>query len=295
MPAYPILADPRLPEAAHLGLVHLDVADLEAQVAFYTGVLGMHLLARDAAQARLGAGGRELLRLSLKPGARRYGRHAGLYHWCLAVPRRLEFGRLLKRVLDSGWELQGLVDHHAAEAIYLPDAEGNGVELNWDRPREVWAKAMAQIARTGNGPLDVQGLLALVERHGPGDGQIPPDAFVGHIHLHVADLQAGRDFYHVALGLDIMAEFPGAAVFTSAGGYHHHVAFNIWNGEGAGQPPEDATGLRWYTLAVPGPGELEAVLARLEGKGYAATALPEGGWLVRDSAGNGVRLTASAA
>ncbi len=288
--AYPLLADPRLPEATHLGLVHLDVADLNAQVAFYTGVLGMHLLNQSATEARLGAGGRELLRLSLKPGARRYEHHAGLYHWCLAVPERKDFGRLLKRVIESGLPIQGLVDHHAAEAIYLPDAEGNGVELNWDRPREVWAKAMAEIARTGNGPLGIQGLLALADLHGPGDGKLPADAYVGHIHLHVADLQGGRDFYHGTLGLDIMAEFPGAAVFTSAGGYHHHVAFNIWNGKGAGQPPADATGLRWYTVVLPTGEDLEVVKKRLHAQGHAVEALAEGGVLVKDSAGNGVRL-----
>jgi catechol 2,3-dioxygenase len=288
--SYPLLADPRLPEATHLGLVNLDVADLDAQVGFYTGVIGLQLLGQSATEARLGAGGRELLRLSLKPGARRYGHHAGLYHWCLAVPERKDFGRLLKRVMDSGLPIQGLVDHHAAEAIYLPDAEGNGVELNWDRPREVWAKAMAEIARSGNGPLDIQGLLALADLHGPDDGKAPADAYVGHIHLHVADLQAGRDFYHGALGLDIMAEFPGAAVFTSAGGYHHHVAFNIWNGKGAGQPPQDATGLRWFTVVLPAQADLESLVVRLKEKGLAVQET-EGGFLVEDPAGNVLRLT----
>ncbi len=290
MPSFPIPAPQPLPTATRLGLVNLNVAELGGQIEFYTRVIGLHLLGQSATEARLGAGGRELLRLTLKPGARRYEHHAGLYHWCLAVPQRVDFGRLLKRVVSSGLPLQGLVDHHAAEAIYLPDAEGNGVELNWDRPREVWAKAMAEIARTGNGPLDIEGLLALADAQGPGDGKLPSDAFVGHIHLHVADLQAGRDFYHTALGLDIMAEFPRAAVFTSAGGYHHHVAFNIWNGRGASQPPEDATGLKWFTVVLPSPGELETVLERLKGAGHAATKLAEGGWLVMDSAGNGVRL-----
>lgn len=289
--AFPIPAPHPLPVATHLGVVNLSVADLAAQSAFYTRVIGLAVLRQDANEARLGAGDRELLRLTLKPGARHYEHHAGLYHFCLAVPARMEFGRLLRRVLDSGRPLQGLVDHHAAEAIYLPDAEGNGVELNWDRPREVWAQAMAEIALRGNGPLDAAGLLALADAAGPGDGRLPADAYVGHIHLHVADLQAGRDFYHSLLGLDIMAEFPRAAVFTSAGGYHHHVAFNVWNGHGAAQPPEDASGLISFTLQVPGTGGLEALLERLRAGGLKPQADGQGAWSLRDPAGNGLRLT----
>lgn len=287
--AYPILAPSRLPEATRLGQVNLWVADLAKQVAFYTHVLGLQVIRQDAQSASLGAGGPELLRLSLKPGARRYEQHAGLYHFCLATPQRLDFGRLLRRILDTGVPLQGLVDHHVAEAIYLPDAEGNGVELNWDRKGVDLGKLMSEMARRGNGPLDVEGLLHLADEAGPDDGKLPADTYVGHIHLHVADLQAGREFYNGPLGLDITAEFPGAAVFTSAGGYHHHVAFNIWNGKGAAKAPDDATGLRWFTFVLPAKADVEAVVARLKAKGHGVRE-DEGGWMVEDPAGNAVRI-----
>jgi catechol 2,3-dioxygenase len=286
---YPILADSRLPEATRLGQVNLWVADLARQVAFYTEVIGLQVVSQNAKEARLGAGGPELLRLTLKPGGRHYEHHAGLYHFCLATPQRFDFARLLRRILQAGVPLQGLVDHHVAEAIYLPDAEGNGVELNWDRKGVDLAALMSEMARRGNGPLDVEGLLALADESGTDDGKLPPDTYVGHIHLHVADLQAGRVFYHGAVGFDITAEFPGAAVFTSAGGYHHHVAFNIWNGRGAAQPPADATGLRWFTVLLPKKADLDAVLARLKEKGHALSE-EDGGWKVEDPAGNWVRL-----
>jgi catechol 2,3-dioxygenase len=138
--------------------------------------------------------------------------------------------------------------------------------------------------------LDVAGLLALAAQQDDDEGRLPADAFVGHVHLHVSDLQAERHFYHTWLGLDIVAEFPGAAIFTSAGGYHHHVAFNIWNGRSADQPPSDATGLRWYTLELPTPAGLDAALERLRAAGKVPQKLEEGGWLVRDNAGNGLRL-----
>jgi catechol 2,3-dioxygenase len=240
-----------LPPQSGLGTVCLYVADLPAQVDFYSRVIGMAVLRRDAQGASLGAGGHELLRLIIKPKGKVYEGGTGLYHFCVAVPQRLELGRLLRRVLDSGLPLQGLVDHHVAEAIYLPDAEGNGVELNWDRPRGRWPESMTAMMRQVNGPLDSQGLLDLVQVQGAGEGLLPADARIGHVHLHVSDLAAAKGFYHKVLGLDVTGEFKGQAVFTSAGGYHHHVAFNIWNGKAAAQPGQDALGLAWFELRVP--------------------------------------------
>ena len=41
--------------------------------------------------------------------------------------------------------------------------------------------------------------------------------------------------------------YPGA-LFVAAGGYHHHLGLNTWMGEGAPPPPENAVGLRWFTI-----------------------------------------------
>ena len=279
-----------LPAATRLGTVDLAVADLGI-ADFYTRVIGLELLKKTAAQASLGAGGRELLRLSLKPGAKHYEHRTGLYHFCLAMPGRRDFGLLLKRILDAQVPLQGLVDHHTAEAIYLPDPEGNGIELNWDTPRETWPESMSAMMRMGNGPLDSEGLLKLAAEKGPDTGRLPEDAFLGHIHLHVAKLQESRDFYHGLLGFDIMGEFPRQAVFVSAGGYHHHVAFNIWNGVGAPEPPDDAGGLRWFSVVLPDKKAVEAVLERARAAGQKPEAA-EGGWLLRDPSQNGLILKA---
>lgn len=278
-----------LPAATQLGSVHLNVADLKSQIAFYTGIIGLSLLSENDGSASLGAGGRELLRLTQKAGAKTYEHKTGLYHFCLLTPERMELGRLLRRILDSGTPIQGLVDHHVAEAIYLPDTEGNGIELNWDRPRSVWEKAMSLMSR-GNGPLDAEGLLALADKAGPGTGILPHNATLSHMHLHVKDLDGSRAFYHEQLGLDIMGEFPRQAVFTSAGGYHHHVAFNIWNGVGAAEPPADATGLNWFSVVLPDQKSLDEVLGWMREAGIQAEKKPEG-WLLRDPSGNGVMLT----
>ena len=59
-------------------------------------------------------------------------------------------------------------------------------------------------------------------------------AQVGHVHLSVGDIASAAEFYVSKLGFDRTIEIPGQAVFVSAGGYHHHMAMNVWNSRGAG-------------------------------------------------------------
>jgi catechol 2,3-dioxygenase len=277
-----------LQASTRLGAVQLRVADLGRQVAFYHDVLDLELQSQDDATASLGAkNGEPLVVLTLDPLAQKPHRKAGLYHFCLAVERRQELGWWLKRLLDLETPLQGLVDHRMAEAIYLQDAEGNGIELNWDRPRSEW-RPWSEWLAMGNAPLDVEGLLNDLDQH-PVAG-LPADARVGHIHLHVGDLEASKDFYCGLLGLALTTEIPGQAVFTSAGGYHHHVAFNVWSGRGIGPAPEHSLGLDHFSFHV-SPSDLAAVLGRLK-----AAAWPfeenSAGLLVRDASGNALMLTA---
>ncbi|MDT0330589.1 VOC family protein [Nocardiopsis lambiniae] len=61
------------------------------------------------------------------------------------------------------------------------------------------------------------------------------DARVGHIHLSVGDVATARDFYATRLGFDVTLALGDQAVFVSAGGYHHHMAMNVWKSGGAGR------------------------------------------------------------
>jgi catechol 2,3-dioxygenase len=271
-----------------LGSIHLRVADLQAQTAFYRAIIGMELLSQDPSHAVLGAGGRPLLHLVAHLGARRAEMRAGLYHFCIGVKERLELGRLLSRLLDKGAMLDGLVDHRMAEAIYLKDPEGNGMELNWDRPREAWPEFQTML-RLGNGPLDTEGLLGLVEDAGPGNGSLPADAWLSHIHLHVGDLKACTEFYHGLLGFDVMGEFPRQAVFTSAGGYHHHIAYNIWHGAGAQPAPAGALGLDHFSIVLPSPAELQQEVDRLRQARWEVEESQDG-FLVMDPSRNAILL-----
>ncbi|MES2202000.1 MAG: VOC family protein [candidate division FCPU426 bacterium] len=284
------MSESLLDKNTRLGPVHLNVADLDGEAAFYENALGLKVRQSSPTEVALGAGGREdLLVLHLLPQASHPRRRsAGLYHFCLAVEHRNELGWWLKRLLDKQIPLQGLVDHHMAEAIYLADPEGNGIELNWDRPRSKW-KSPEFLVRHGNGPLDTEGLLQEAETHPI--QELPSDARVGHIHLHVGDLGICENFYCAVLGLDKMMEFRGQAVFTSAGGYHHHIAFNIWHGVDAPPSPENSLGLEHFTLQLAGAEELAKVKVRMQAAGVEIKER-SGGLLVHDPSGNALLLLA---
>jgi catechol-2,3-dioxygenase len=74
-------------------------------------------------------------------------------------------------------------------------------------------------------PLNVADLMAL-EPVEPWAG-LPPQTILGHIHLHVAAIPPAEAFYTNGLGFDLMQRYGPSASFTSAGGYHHHIAFNV--------------------------------------------------------------------
>jgi catechol 2,3-dioxygenase len=79
-----------------------------------------------------------------------------------------------------------------------------------------------------------------------------PDLKIGHVHLHVRDVDEAVDFYHSILGFDVMGVAKQFQMgFVSAGGYHHHLGLNTWQGRGAPPPPPDALGLRYYTIDLP--------------------------------------------
>ena len=140
----------------------------------------------------------------------------GLFHLALLVPTRADLARTLRRVADSGWRLTGASDHLVSEALYLRDPEGNGVELYRDRPRDEWPLAGDSV-EMATLPLDLDDLLA-EPGGGEADEEMPARTTLGHVHLHVADLDRAESFWVDALGLDVTARGLPGALFTSAGG-----------------------------------------------------------------------------
>ncbi len=95
----------------------------------------------------------------------------------------------------------------------------------------------------------------------------------------MGDVDQGLGFYRDLIGFEVQTLFPSAA-FVSVGGYHHHLAFNTWRGEGVPPAPEDAVGLLHWTMLLDGA-DLEAVRQRLADAGIGVEDRGGGG-LVRD-------------
>ena len=127
---------------------HLTVSDLDRSLAFYQDALGLRVHRHADGEAALGSGGDDVLVLVEQPGARPAGRHAGLYHVALLYPSRLELAYALERIVRTQTPIEGMSDHGTHEAIYLPDPDGNGLELAADRPRSEWP----DLQRYGAGP-----------------------------------------------------------------------------------------------------------------------------------------------
>jgi catechol 2,3-dioxygenase len=277
-----------LPATLRLGAVHLTVSDLDRSVAFYRDAIGLRLHHRENSVAAIGAGGEDLVVLHEEPGVRRAGRHAGLYHYALLYPSREELARAALRLAATRTPIQGASDHGTHEAIYLPDPDGNGIELAADRPREAWPDLSNPGWDGGPRPLDLDGLLALAAGEEPrpmaGTGLV-----VGHVHLHVGDIERGLNFYREVLGFELIFSMPTAA-FVAAGGYHHHLGFNTWRGEGVPPAPPGRVGLRHWTVVLEDTADLAAVRERVRATGVEVEEGEDDSFLVRDPWGTACGL-----
>lgn len=288
--------------ATRIGDVSLSVTDLEGQITFYEKVLGLGVNWRQGNEAGLGAGGADLVRLTEEPAFKRYTGVTGLYHLAILFPNRRELARVVARLFAFQYPNYP-TDHIMTKTTYLDDPEGNGIELYTESPEDgTWSLAGGQyVTRRADGslsdgrePLDVEGLFSHLKQDDRLDAPAPPETRVGHVHLHVANLDQAVDFYHGVLGFDVMGVARSFRMgFVSAGGYHHHVGLNTWQGEGAPRPPDDALGLRHFQVLLPDQAALDRVLERVHRKGLPTEETAQG-MLVRDSSMNGVVLAASA-
>jgi catechol 2,3-dioxygenase len=266
-----------------LGAVHLTVADVERSMAWYERALGLRVHSREARTAELGDGAATVLVLREDAEARPAGRHAGLYHYALLYPSREELARAAVRLAATATLIQGASDHRTHEAIYLPDPDGNGIELAADRPRDRWPAGLGYDG--GPVPLDFDSLLDTVQGE-PLAPRLGEGLRMGHLHLHVGDIERGIAFYRDVLGFELQADL-GTAAFLSAGGYHHHVGINVWKGRGVGPAPEHTAGLRHWTVQL---SSVDEVRVRAEAAGVAIEPA-DSGFLVRDPWQTAVHLT----
>jgi catechol 2,3-dioxygenase len=265
-----------------LGPVALRVHNIEHMYAFYSQALGMRLHDQLAdGTCIVGSEHAPLVHLIPDAEARPAPRSAGLYHMALLYPNRAALAAQLAHYANLGLRLDGASDHGVSEALYLHDPEGNGIELYADRPQAEWPISNGQLAMVTD-PLDLHALL-----HDAGELQAP---IMGHVHLHVGDLDASRQFYVDTIGFELMQRYGHAAEFVSVAGYHHHLGYNIWRGKHAPPAPANATGLVWWQINLPNADSLTALQDRLRASAIQTRGDDQGALLVRDPAGNQVRI-----
>jgi catechol 2,3-dioxygenase len=136
--------------------VHLKVSDLDRSLAFYCDLLGFELMQTYGADAAFISAGGYHHHIGLNTWYSKNGSPAprtapGLFHTAIVYPTRKDLAFIFKRLYDHPYPLTGASDHGVSEALYLDDPDGNGVELYWDRPRELW-------------PQDEEGKLVMYTR-----------------------------------------------------------------------------------------------------------------------------------
>jgi catechol 2,3-dioxygenase len=268
--------------------VHILAEDVERSLSFYQETIGFRVLEHTEKKAVLTADGTTpLLTIEQPDGVLpKQPRTTGLYHFALLLPHRSDLARVLLQLIQSGYPLQGASDHLVSEALYLADPDGNGIEIYTDRPSETWTWKDGVLSMATL-PLDAENLLA-EESGEPWEG-LPSGTVMGHIHLHVSDLQKAEEFYCNGLGFDVTTRYGSQALFISSGGYHHHIGLNTWNGVGAPAPDPNSVGLKSFSIVFPSEETREKAMQQLQQIGASVTE-ENGVFLTKDPSGNPVQL-----
>src|SRR5215213_136716 len=153
-----------IPAGAHIGHVHLKVADLDRAVDFYRRGLGFELITRYGNEAAFLSAGGYHHHIGLNTWESRGGsppspRATGLYNLAILYPTRADLADALQRLIKAGVPLDGASDHGVSEALYLRDPDLNGVELYWDRPKEQWPRTLDGQLNMVTEPLELEALL----------------------------------------------------------------------------------------------------------------------------------------
>lgn len=258
-----------LSDALAMDAVTLRVGDLELMSSYYENALALQPIEEQTrvggeVHRVLGRGQVPFVRLVATPGLPAVDpRQAGLFHTAFLFEDQAALaGTVLRAAQDPRSRFVGTGDHLVSEAFYFADPEGNGIELYWDRPRESWSWTNGEVAMDTT-YLDPNVFL---NEHLNGQaiaGQRSAEAEIGHVHLQVGDVDTARSFYVNTLGFDETTALGDQALFVSAGGYHHHMAMNVWNSRGAG-PRKDTLGLGEVLINVPTADEVGKLAQRLD-------------------------------
>jgi catechol 2,3-dioxygenase len=269
----------------YVGEVNIKVKNLDYSLTFYQNIMGFQVLEKSDRKAVLTTDGKSPLLTLEQPDdvVAKTGRTSGLYHFAILLPSRADLSVFLQHMIQTGYPL-GAADHYVSEALYLNDPDGNGIEVYRDRPSSEWRwnNGLVEMATE---ELDGNEIIAESDAEWSG---LPAGTLMGHIHLHVSNLKKAEEFYTKGLGFEIVSYYPQAA-FLSTGGYHHHIAINTWQGEGAATPPKNSVGLNWYALVFPNDAIREIAIKQLKQLGAPITEKADF-FVTEDPSGNQIRL-----
>ena len=135
----------KIPAQTRIGHVHLKVSNIQRSLDFYVGLLGFDLTTTYGDQAVFVSAGGYHHHIGLntwhsKDALPASKEGVGLYHTAILYPTRKDLAGIYMRLKDAKYPLTGASDHGVSEALYLNDPDGNGVELYWDRPKEIWPR-----------------------------------------------------------------------------------------------------------------------------------------------------------
>lgn len=275
----------KLHPETQIGAVSLNIRDMQRSLDFYTDKLGFQIHSQKDQTAYLGAGEKDLLILHEKPDAPRIEMNAGLYHYAILVPSRLDLAKSLHRIAVTQTPIQGASDHLVSEALYLADPDGIGIEIYRDLPRDEWKHRNGEV-QMDTLPLDLQKMLGELSPADTDWQGLAKGTTIGHVHLHTGqNTELSKRFYTEQLGFDLMLSLGGYWHFIAAGGYHHHIGLR----PAGTRQNQESIGLNWYGLDLPDESAVNETINQLQSTGVEVTET-DNGYHFYDHANNGVIL-----
>jgi catechol 2,3-dioxygenase len=285
---------PTLPLDTRLGPARIAVTNRDQALFIWRDAVGLELISEDAEALHLGAGGKELITLELGATHPVLDHSLGLYHVAIHVPTRADLAQMAVRALQRRVRISP-TDHLVSEAIYLWDYDNNGIEITFETPwrgrigdaeEGVYVRTNDGSPHSGREAIDLDDLLGELGPTPVLQQFMPAGTRIGHIHLHVNDLDKAMAFYRDGIGfggLFIMRRFGMGDLgldYTP-----HALAFNVWAGPNAKQQPAGHAGLKWFGIVLPDAAALDAMKSRLNSINAPFTETNTG-LEVQDPAGN---------
>ncbi len=246
--------------------VQLKVSNLERSIQYYEEIIGFKTLSNENGVAYLTFDGKTSLlslvevqdALPLRDG------YTGLYHFALLLPTLKDLGNIVQHFINNNVRI-GASDHHVSQALYLNDPDGNGIEIYVDRDDSNWHWDNRNSVHMTTENLNFNPILAAADGNWSG---LPEGTVMGHIHLSIKSIPESQAFYTNVLDYETVLHYGSQALFISTGRYHHHIGLNTWHSNGGTKAPDNAVGLKSYTVVLKDEAYAKDVQSKLESAGY---------------------------